>query len=178
VEEKRGERDRKIVGVFGNGLIGAEANMTRVQGAAATKDAVSGGNGAGDAVPLWRLYILRALYAIMAAAEGSIQLQAFLHHPHWTPTSGMAHSFLLGLALLSIVGVRYPLGMLPLLIYELLWKMIWLCGFALPLWAANQMDADTRKSFFEIAPVIILFPLLPWGYIFSNYLKKPGDRWR
>ncbi|HEX4861013.1 MAG TPA: hypothetical protein VFV07_07230, partial [Rhizomicrobium sp.] len=134
--------------------------------------------GAGDAVPLWRLYVLRALYAVLAAAEGSIQLSAFLHHAHWTQASTVAHSFLLALALLSIVGIRYPLKILPLLVYELLWKTIWLLGIALPLWAANQVDADTSKSFFEIAPVIILIPLLPWGYIFSNYLKKPGDRWR
>ena len=152
--------------------------MTQAQGTAAKTGAVSGGNGAGDSIPLWRLYVLRALYAILAGAEGSIQLQAFLHHPHWTPTSAAAHSFLLALALLSIVGIRYPLGMLPLLVYELLWKMIWLCGFALPLWITNQVDADTRHSFFEIAPVIVLVPLLPWGYIFTNYLKKPGDRWR
>jgi len=152
--------------------------MTQVLGATANNVAVAGGNGAGEAVPLWRLYVLRALYAILAAGQGSIQLKAFLHHPHWTPTSGAAHSFLLALALLSIVGIRYPLGMLPLLVYELLWKMIWLCGFALPLWVAHQVDADTRQSFFEIAPVIILVPLLPWGYIFSNYLKRPGDRWR
>jgi len=152
--------------------------MTQVQGATANTDAVSRGNGAADAVPLWRLYVLRSLYALLAAAEGSIQLSAFLHHAHWTLNSGVAHSFLLALALLSIAGIRYPLGMLPLLVYELLWKMIWLCGIALPLWAANQVDADTRKAFFEIAPVIILIPLLPWGYIFSNYLKKPADRWR
>src|ERR1700719_5402403 len=152
--------------------------MTQVPGAAANMDAVSGGHGAGDAVSLWRLYVLRAIYALLAAAEGSIQLSAFLHHAHWTLNSGVAHSFLLALALLSIVGIRYPLGMLPVLVYELLWKIIWLWGIALPLWAANQVDADTRTSFFEIAPVIILFPLLPWGYIFSNYLKKPGDRWR
>jgi hypothetical protein len=139
-------------------------------------DAVSGGNGA--AVPLWRLYVLRALYAILAVGQGSIQLPLFLHHAHWTVTSGAAHSFLLALALLSIVGIRYPLAMLPLLIYELLWKMIWLFGYALPLWLANQVDADTRQSFFEIAPIVIIIPLLPWGYLFSNYLKKPADRWR
>src|SRR5580698_9935833 len=152
--------------------------MTEVQAAAANKDTASGMNGAGNAVPLWRLYLLRALYGILAAAEGSIQLQAFLHHAHWTLANGAVHSFLLALALLSIVGIRYPLAMLPLLFYEILWKMIWLLGIALPLWAANQLDADTRKSFFEIAPVIILLPLLPWGYIYANYLKKPGDRWR
>lgn len=148
------------------------------QGAGANMDAVSGGNGAGDAVPLWRLYVLRALYAILAASEGFIQVSAFLHHPHWTQASAAAHSFTLALALMSIVGIRYPLRMLPLLVYEILWKMIWLLGVALPLWLANQVDADTSKAFFEIAPVIILIPLIPWGYIFSIYLKKPGDRWR
>lgn len=152
--------------------------MAQVQGAAANVKAVSGGNGAGDAVSLWRLYALRAIYTILAVGQGSIQLPMFLHHAHWTVMSGAAHSFLLALALLSIVGIRYPLRMLPLLVYELLWKMIWLCGYALPLWVANQVDADTRKSFFEIAPIVILFPLLPWSYIFSNYLRKPGDRWR
>jgi hypothetical protein len=152
--------------------------MAQVQDAAANMDAVSGGNGAADAVSLWRLYVLRACYAVLGVAEGSIQLRAFLHHPHWTQASAAAHSFLLALALLSIVGIRYPLGMLPLLVYELLWKMIWLCGVALPLWLANQVDADTREAFFQIAPVIILVPLLPWKYISSNFLKKHGDRWR
>lgn len=133
---------------------------------------------AGAAVPLWRLYVLRACYAILAVGQGSIQLPLFLHHTHWTLNTGVTHSFLLALALLSIVGIRYPLAMLPLLVYELLWKTIWLCGIALPLWIANQVDADTHDAFFEIAPIIVIVPLLPWGYIFSNYLKKPGDRWR
>lgn len=133
---------------------------------------------AGGDVALWRIYVLRACYAILAGGQGSIQAQAFLHHAHWTLMSGVAHSFLLALAPLSLVGIRYPLAMLPLLVYELLWKTIWLCGIALPMWIANQIDADTRQSFFEIAPIVILIPLLPWGYVFSNYLKKPGDRWR
>lgn len=151
--------------------------MTQAQGVLPNRDANSEINGAGDAVALWRLYVLRACYAILAAGQGSIQLPLFFHHPHWTLTGGVAHSFLLALALLSIVGIRYPLRMLPLLVYELLWKMIWLCGIALPLWLANQLEADIRGSFFEIAPIIFLIPLLPWGYIFSSYLKKPGDRW-
>jgi hypothetical protein len=141
-------------------------------------DTVPVGNGARNTVPLWRLYVLRACYAILAVAEGSIQVPAFLHHDHWTPASGVAHCFFLALALLSIAGIRYPLKMLPLLVYELSWKMIWLCGVALPLWTAGQFDADTRKSFLEIAPVVIIIPLLPWGYVFSNYLRNAGDRWR
>ena len=128
-------------------------------------------------ISLFRLYLLRALYALLAAAEGSIQIQLFLHHGPWTEATGVAHCFLLALAILSIVGVRYPLKMLPLLIYEILWKSIWLVGIALPLWLANQVDADTRKAFFEIGPVIVLVPLIPWRYVFENYIAKPGDRW-
>ncbi len=152
--------------------------MAQVRDAAANMDAPSNGTHAPDAVSLLRLYILRACYAILAAGEGSAQLAAFLNHAHWTQASAAAHSFLLALALLSIVGIRYPLEMLPLLMYELLWKLIWLCDIALPFWVADQVDADTRKSFFEIAPVIILVPLMPWKYICFRFVKSAGDRWR
>ena len=128
-------------------------------------------------VSLFRLYVLRAAYALLALAQCSIQLPLFLHHGHWSLASGGAHSFLLALAILSIVGVRYPLQMLPLLLYELLWKSIWLAGIALPLWLANQVDAETRQAFFEIGPVIVLIPIIPWRYVFQNYVSKPGDRW-
>ena len=128
-------------------------------------------------VSLFRLYLLRAIYALGALALGSVQLPLFIHHSHWTQATGVAHCFLLALAILWLVGVRYPLQMLPLLFYELLWKFIWLAGIALPLWLANQVDADTRKAFFEIAPVVILIPFIPWRYVYRNYIAKPGDRW-
>lgn len=128
-------------------------------------------------VSLFRLYLLRALYALLALAEGSIQLPLFFHHGHWTQATAAAHCFLLALAILAIVGVRYPLQMLPLLFYELTWKFIWLAGIALPLWLADQVDAETRQAFFEIAPVVVLIPFIPWRYVFRNYVSKPGDRW-
>jgi hypothetical protein len=129
-------------------------------------------------VSLFRLYLLRAVYLLIAVGQGSIQGPLFFHHGHWTLMSGVAHSFLLALALLSPAGIRYPLRMLPLLVYELLWKATWLLGIALPLWLGGQVDADTRQSFFEIAPIIVLIPILPWRYLFANFVAKPGDRWR
>ena len=128
-------------------------------------------------VSLLRLYLLRALYAVLALSEGFIQLKLFLHHAPWTLNSGIAHSFLLALAILSLVGVRHPLQMLPVLIYEILWKSVWLVGIALPLWLAGQLDADTRKAFFEIAPVVVLIPFIPWRYVFRTYIARPEDRW-
>lgn len=153
--------------------------MTQTASLAAKAQAPSGENGVtAHPTSLFRLYALRAIYALIAAGQGSMQLPLFLHHAHWTLMSGVAHSFLLALAGLSIVGIRYPLKMLPLMIYELLWKTIWLLGIALPLWLAGQVDADTRQSFFEIVPIVVVIPIIPWRYVFTNYVKKPGDRWR
>ncbi|HEY4115486.1 MAG TPA: hypothetical protein VGM17_15625 [Rhizomicrobium sp.] len=129
-------------------------------------------------VSLLRLYLLRAVYLLIAVGQGSIQAPLLFHHGHWTLMSGVAHCFLAALAILSLVGVRYPLQMLPLLVYELLWKATWLLGIALPLWLAGQFDADTRQSFFEIAPIVVLIPILPWRYLFANFAAKPGERWR
>jgi hypothetical protein len=119
-------------------------------------------------VSLFRLYVLRFFFAVLAVSQGVIQVPLFLQHEHWSQTSSVAHSFFLALAVLSLVGVRYPLQMLPLLIYEILWKLIWLLGVALPLWLANQFDADTQKAFPEIAPIVILIPFIPWRYVFTK----------
>ncbi len=128
-------------------------------------------------VSLFRLYLLRVLYAVLAFSQLFIQLPLFVHHNHWTEPQGVAHAFLLALAILSLMGLRYPLKMLPLLVYEILWKAVWLVGIVLPLWLAGQLDADTRQAFFQIAPVVVLIPMLPWTYIHRNYIAQPGDRW-
>jgi hypothetical protein len=127
---------------------------------------------------LWQLYGLRILFALIAVAQGAIQLPLFFNHPHWTVMSGAAHSFLLALALLSFVGIRYPLRMLPLMIYELAWKMIWLLGIWLPLWLAGHVDADMQQTFPQITPIVVVIPFIPWRYVFAKFVKAPGDRWR
>jgi hypothetical protein len=152
--------------------------MSQIQGIADRVQTHAGGGGAtAPEVALWRLYALRIFFALIAVGQGSIQLPLFFHHVHWTLMSGVAHTFLLTLALLSFVGIRYPLQMLPLMIYELLWKLIWLFGIWLPAWLAGQVDADMHQSFFEIAPIVVVIPFIPWGYVFANYVRKPGDRW-
>jgi hypothetical protein len=128
-------------------------------------------------VSLFRLAVLRLVYALIAFGQGAIQVPLLLHHGHWTPMSGVAHAFLLALAALSLVGIRYPLQMLPLLVYELLWKTIWLLGIWLPLYLAAQVDGETQSMFFEIAPIVVVIPIIPWRYVWANYVKKAGDRW-
>ena len=79
---------------------------------------------------------------------------------------------------LAILGLRYPLRMLPLLFFELTWKAIWLLAVALPLWTAHRMDAATLETANECLVVVVIAALIPWDYVFTHYLAEPGDRWR
>ena len=78
----------------------------------------------------------------------------------------------------GIFGIRYPLQMLPLLLFELVWKSIWVLAIGLPLWSAGRLDADTRETWNACLMGLVLFPLvIPWGYVWRRYVRQPGDRW-
>lgn len=55
--------------------------------------------------------------------------------------------------------LRYPLQMLPILLFELTWKAIYLLAFALPLWSAHRIDAATAEDIRSILMVVQLVPL-------------------
>ncbi len=128
-------------------------------------------------VSLFRLYLLRATYLLLVAGLALTIWPQIVHHP--LSNHGATTSLLAGVQLLAILGLRYPLQMLPLLLFELVWKTIWLAAVALPLWLAHQMDADVWDSVNACLMGVIIMPIaIPWPYMFAHYVTMPGDRWR
>jgi hypothetical protein len=129
-------------------------------------------------VSTFRLYLMRALYLLICVGLGSMIWPLMFHHKPWDLMHGVACSLLAALSALMALGIRYPVKMLPLLLFELLWKAIWLVALALPLWRANQLDANTMETVKACLMGIVLVPLVvPWPYVWANYVRKPGDRW-
>ena len=60
-------------------------------------------------IALWRIYLLRAAYLLIAVGMGMQQIPAFLHHRPWELMHGVVNSMLLALVLLAVLGLRYPL---------------------------------------------------------------------
>jgi hypothetical protein len=86
---------------------------------------------------------------------------------------------LAAMAPLMALGIRSPLQMLPILLYELFWKSIWLVAIALPLWLGHRIDPDTAETVKACLFGVVIVPLvIPWPYVFANYIKRPGDRWK
>ena len=128
---------------------------------------------------LFRLYALRATYLLLVVGLGIEIWPGILHHDKpWELMQGVVYCVLAAVSVLALLGLRYPVQMLPLLLFEFTWKSIWLIVVAVPLWSSRQMDTNTWATA-SACLMGVIFPLvIPWSYVIANYLVKAGDRWR
>src|SRR5215210_8654192 len=134
-------------------------------------------------VSTFRLYLLRAMYVFMVVGLAIFKLgPAILHPENLSPQDSVIVSVLGAFALLAVLGIRYPLTMLPLLFFEFVWKAIWVLALGLPLLLSGQLDPNVSfggtETLINCLLGIVLVPLVvPWSYVFKHYLKAPGARW-
>jgi hypothetical protein len=84
---------------------------------------------------------------------------------------------LLAQSLLFFLGVRYPVKMMPVLLFELTWKMIWLGTVALPLWLAGALNDAAASVAVNCSLVVIVLIIFPWPYVVRQYVTKRGGPW-
>jgi hypothetical protein len=130
-------------------------------------------------VSTFRLWVMRAMYLVMAAGLILTIWPLIISHDAALPRmTGVVFALLGTIGLLALLGLRYPLQMIPLLLFELTWKVIWLLAFALPRWLDGSLDAGMRSSVFDTSLGLILLLVIPWPYVWENYVVKPGDSWK
>jgi hypothetical protein len=130
-------------------------------------------------VSTFRLWVMRAMYLVMAAGLILTIWPLIISHDAALPRmTGVVFALLGTIGLLALLGLRYPLQMIPLLLFELTWKVIWLLAFALPRWLDGSLDAGMRSSVFDTSLGLILLLVIPWRYVWENYVVKPGDSWK
>jgi hypothetical protein len=130
-------------------------------------------------VSLLRLYLLRAMYLLVVVGLGVVVWPGIIHRTApWTLNGGVVTCMLAAFSLLCALGLRYPLQMLPVLMWELLWKAIWLGIVAYPAWADGSIDAATTASAIECMVVVLIPIVMPWGYVLKHYVRAPATRWR
>ena len=100
------------------------------------------------------------------------------HDGPWPLMEGVVACMLVAMSLLAFLGLRYPLQMLPILLFELAWKFIWVAVVVLPAWTAHQMDSATLSVFYSCLVVLIVLVVIPWRYVVAQYVTKQGDPWR
>ncbi len=128
---------------------------------------------------LLRLYLLRFGYLVIAVGLAATKWPLIINHDGpWPLFEGVETCMLVALSLLSFLGLRYPIKMLPILLFEISWKLIWLTVIAIPLLTADHIDPATLNVFYACLWVVIVLAVLPWRYVFRQYVVKKGDPWR
>lgn len=117
--------------------------------------------------------LLRLFYFLMAAFVATDAWRSILgHEGPWDPVRAVAICVWAAYPSLAVLGLLHPLRMLPLMLFTVLYKGIWLAFVAFPLWRTGQLwGTPTGEIASSFAALPILIAAIPWGYVFRTYLK-------
>jgi hypothetical protein len=121
------------------------------------------------------IYLLRLVYLLMFVVLGKDTWTHILtHQGSWEPSDAMAWCVWTAFAMLAGLGLIRPLKMLPILLLEIFYKVLWLVVVAYPLWSKGVL-AGSRAEGMTSAFLWVLLPIVavPWGYVFGTYIYKP-----
>ena len=130
-------------------------------------------------LPLYRLHLMRAGYLLMGLGLAVVKWPLIVNGADSLPLfEGVVACMLTALSLLAFLGLRYPVKMLPLLVFESAWKLLWLAVVALPSATAGDLDAATQEVVVSCSLVVVILAVTPWRYVWRQYVRSQGDRWR
>lgn len=131
-----------------------------------------------DTLPTWRLNIMRVGYFVMVVGLALTRWPQFLAHEPWELKEGTVLTMLVAMSALALLGLRYPQRMLPLLLFEVGWKLTWLGVVALPLWLNDNLTGTTREQASAVLWVVIIIAVIPWRHVVRQFILDRGERWR
>ena len=126
-------------------------------------------------VSKFRIYLLRFFYLLIFVLLGrEVWTEIFTHKGLWQPLPGVAFRFWAAFSTLAILGILHPLKMIPLLLVQISYKLIWLIIVAFPLWSANHLTGSSAQGLTEVnlKSIVIDLLVIPWSYVFKNYILK------
>lgn len=124
-----------------------------------------------------RLHALRAAYLLLVVGLGLMVWPRILHHEPWALMQGVVQCMLGALSALAILGLRHPVRMIPLLVFEVAWKAIWLSAVALPLLAQGRLQGGELATAYECLMAVFMVAVIPWRHVLAG-IAAPGDPWR
>ena len=125
-------------------------------------------------VPKWRLHLMRGLFFLNFISLAYDNWSSILFPTYQMDTlTGVTISFWASFALLNLLGIRFPLKFIPILLLQLLYKSAWIIGTYLPARSADVLDEDLNGFFWVcVAGIVLNLWIIPWGYVYKDYFKR------
>ena len=126
-----------------------------------------------------RLNVMRLGYAFMGVGLAIVKWPILVQNAASLPVfEGVVACLLTAMSLLAFLGLRYPIRMLPILLFEVLWKVIWIAAVAVPHLVADDINAATGAVLVNCSLVVIIIAVIPWRHVIRQFVLAPGERWR
>jgi len=123
-----------------------------------------------------QIHLLRVLYLLMFVGVGLPTWGEVLRHAGpWDQVRAVAACVWVAYPTLGVLGLLNPLRMLPLVVFMLFYKTLWLAVVAWPLWSGGQLAASPANEMAHVfAGVIAIYPIVPWGHVLRTWLRLPA----
>lgn len=125
-----------------------------------------------------RLYAMRAGYLLMGVGLVVVKWPLLPSADTLPLFEGVTLCLLTAMSLLAFVGVRHPVALLPVLVFESAWKVLWLGLVALPRAVDGELDAATQAVLVNCSVVVVILAVTPWRHVWRAWVRTPGERWR
>jgi hypothetical protein len=120
-----------------------------------------------------RLTLLRLCYAVLVVGLSLRYAPVFLGGLHNLPRmDGAVVALLSAMGFLAIAGLFSPVRMLPLLVFEIAWKAIWVTAVALPRWLDGSLDEGYLSILFNCSVALPFVFIVPWRYVATTFLVR------
>jgi hypothetical protein len=129
------------------------------------------------ALSVRRLNIMRVGYAVMGIGLVAVKWPMLPDVRSLPLFEGVVLCILVAMSLLALLGLRYPVRMLPVLLFESAWKMLWLLVVALPTAVSGDVGNEMAELIASCSFVVIVLAVVPWRYVWTQYAAQ-GDPWR
>ncbi|TMP28500.1 hypothetical protein CWB99_11340 [Pseudoalteromonas rubra] len=125
-----------------------------------------------DGIRPFNIYFMRLIYILMVFVLGQdVWGHIFTYEGAWEENEAMAWSVWAAFSVLAVVGVFRPVQMIPVLLLEIIYKLIWLVLVAYPLWQADRLvGSGLEETTFAFVLVILPILAMPWHYVFNRYI--------
>lgn len=127
---------------------------------------------------LTRLHLMRVGYLLMGVGLAVVKWPLLPGANALPLFEGVTLCLLTAMSLLAWLGLRHPVKLLPLLLFESGWKVLWLSLVALPRVVSGQLDDATLQTIYNCSFVVVVLAVTPWGYVWRTYVTGTGARWR
>ena len=129
-------------------------------------------------LPTRQLNLMRVGYLLMGLGLAIVKWPLVPRLDTMPLQQGLVTCLLVALSLLALAGLRHPVAMLPVLLFEGLWKLLWLGAVALPTAARGDIEPAMQEVAVNCSLVVVVLAVIPWPHVWQQYVIGPGDPWR